>query len=242
MKKIGIVGWSTGDNSFGITKPYYEFINFFDAEPVILSPSKDIKTDLDMLIIPGGPDVDPTRYNEIPSIYTSKICPQREYFDRVLLPKYIDLGIGIFGICRGLQGTAVHFGAKLDQHIWQEYSDPRTKEVHNLRFTKRIHFNYNLGETNYTKTFNPGQRISINSIHHQAVNADSISTESEIMVAGVRSSLNNKINIESNANVELILHKTKPIILVQWHPEEVYDEFSIEAVYTLLNKGTIRYE
>ena len=62
-----------------------------------------------------------------------------EYFDTVMLQKYIDAGVPIFGICRGAQTMIAHFGGKLDQDYPQKYSSPNRGElVDTLKFTKKI--------------------------------------------------------------------------------------------------------
>ena len=52
-KKIGIVGWSTGESSFGVTKPYLQYLSSF-GQVEILTPSKYIREDLDLIVLPGG--------------------------------------------------------------------------------------------------------------------------------------------------------------------------------------------
>ena len=50
MKKIGIVGWKTGDNSFGVTVPYIDWLSNFGTVH-ILSPQKGSVVDLYLLVI-----------------------------------------------------------------------------------------------------------------------------------------------------------------------------------------------
>ena len=103
---IGIPGWLTGPNSFGVTISYLEFIREIGATDIrVLHPDSPIFKDLDLLILPGGPDINPVRYNAQPSLYTDKPDPIREWFDVRKLPKYIELNIPIFGICRGFCGS-----------------------------------------------------------------------------------------------------------------------------------------
>ena len=97
IKRIGIPAYRLGPNSFGITTPYMEFIETF-GEPVILHPNTPILDDLDLLILPGGPDVDTYRYNQYPGPYTQAPSPTLEWFDRDKLPGYIENGTPVFGI------------------------------------------------------------------------------------------------------------------------------------------------
>ena len=99
MKKIGIVGWKTGDNSFGITTSYAQFFNEFGNVKILNPvPPKDIDLDIDLLVLPGGPDISPSIYSQVPDYFVGKGCPHREYFDKYLLPIYIKNNISIFGI------------------------------------------------------------------------------------------------------------------------------------------------
>ena len=83
IKKIGIVGHFVGPNSFGITKPYMDFFRHF-GEISIITPWEDHVRDLDLLVLPGGQDVNPLRYLELEdelSIYVGSSCPFKERFD-----------------------------------------------------------------------------------------------------------------------------------------------------------------
>ena len=134
MKKIGIVSWKLGDNSFGVTTPYLEWLDNF-GKIKILDFAEDFEDTLDLLVIPGGPDIDPSRYNQKPHRQTGKPCPFREYFDEFVLPVYIDNNMPILGICRGMQTLAVHFGGSLHQHIVHETSTKsRWELVHDIAY------------------------------------------------------------------------------------------------------------
>lgn len=100
MKKIGIVGWFTGEKSFGVSKPYLEFFSWF-GEVDIISPFEKVARDLDLLVLPGGPDVWPGRYlaeDEDIHMFVGAPCMIRERFDKILLPQYITNQTPIFGI------------------------------------------------------------------------------------------------------------------------------------------------
>ena len=105
-RKIGIPGWMVGANSFGVTLPYAEFItNVLGGELHILSPyNGDIRRDLDLIVLPGGYDVNPLRYDELPWFSTQNPNVILEAFDNFFLKKYIEANTPIFGICRGFCG------------------------------------------------------------------------------------------------------------------------------------------
>lgn len=224
-KKIGIVGYFPGPGSFGITKPYMQFFQNF-GKVVLISPwDKEIDDTLDLLVLPGGPDVDPFRYltqDDELSMFVGPPCWIREKFDRELLPKYVENQTPIFGICRGLQTLSVFFGAKLNQHIWEHETTPdheRTKLVHHVK----VHPAANLI---------PGlefKRFEVNSLHHQTVanrpeNASILFTYDGKHTKGTEDG-----DIEG-----LTWFPNYPAHAVQWHPEEIYDKASITLINSLL--------
>jgi putative glutamine amidotransferase len=149
--KIVMPGWKVGENSFGITVPYHEFLSKI-GKVQILSPG--VYEDVDLLVLPGGLDVSPERYGAIPSLYTSNTNMLLEYFDANMLPKYIATKTRIFGICRGLQTINVIFGGTLQQDILHKTSTTRDERVHKISTIESI---------NGKNTF------KVNSLHHQAV-------------------------------------------------------------------------
>jgi putative glutamine amidotransferase len=229
--KIGIIGWKTGDNSFGVSVPYLNFIEYFRGQPIILAPQLQDEVDksLDLVILPGGPDIDTARYTEIPDFNGSKPCQYREHFDNKMLAKYIEADIPLFGICRGFQSLVVHFGGKLIQHMYHETNDSndRQKLVHNI----------DIVDTNLNYRSVQG----VNSIHHQAVLPES---EDALKDAGFEitaryKSTEDKTKIRYESFAEAIHNPKAGIAAVQHHPEEIFDDYSINLVENLLIKATI---
>lgn len=106
-----------------------------------------------------------------------------------------------------VQTINVHFGGTLHQHINSEYSsESRGQLVHQI-VTKE------------------GRKFKTNSLHHQAINkpGDGIVIEAWTATKG-------------DGNIEAISHKTYPLFGVQFHPEEIYDDYSIEKVKKLLKE------
>jgi gamma-glutamyl-gamma-aminobutyrate hydrolase PuuD len=220
-KTIGILtrGFET---TFGVTMPYYQYFDQF-GEVVFINPlSSTVNKNIDLLVLPGGQDVSPMRYGEIPSSRTGNPNIMYEAFDVYMLQKYIDAGIPIFGICRGLQTLNVHFGGTLYQHINQEYSKMRYDIVHDVTI---------LDNPIYVP--NKRKEFGVNSIHHQAVK--DVAKDMAVLL------LRSKSKDESiPQNVEALYHKHLPIIGVQYHPEEINCYFASKCIEYLLsyNKKT----
>lgn len=227
MKKIAIVGHFTGPNSFGISKPYMEFFSNFGEVQIITPWEKEIRN-VDLLVLPGGPDVNPLRYlqpeDEL-SIYVGSPCPFKEKFDRELLPKYIENETPIFGICRGHQSLAVHFGAKLVQDMYHETNPDHdgTKTMHTvvvLEFIKDLIPTMSTYEQ---------MEFDVNSRHHQTV----ANCPENASIIGV---YNGKHKENGNDEIEALTYfPNYPAHTVQWHPEDKRDEFSIRLIYHLLS-------
>lgn len=205
-KRIGIVGWNTGENSFGVTKPYIEWLSNFGIVE-ILSPQKGIVKGLDLLILPGGLDLSPQSMNVVPSFYTSNIDVMKQYFYDVNLPKYIAEKTPIFGICLGFQQLGAYFGGKLSQNYPFEYStNSRFELVDNLKFNTN---EFLINTKNY----------KVNSLHHQGF--FNLPDNIEIIARS------------QDQNIEAAKFADN-IYGVQWHPEEIDDLLSISIISKLL--------
>lgn len=212
MKKvIGIPGWSTGENSFGCTKTYLHWLSQFGDIRIIM-PFEDF-VDVDLLVLPGGPDLQPANYGQAPSWYTGSAEPFKEYFYREKLKLYVEKQTPIFGICLGFQMLNVFFGGSLEQHLlYHPSSKDRREAGHKIKFVGR-------------KT-----AVEVNSHHHQGILKSQVSKDFEIIAVEDFKDTEAHLDLV----VEAIWHKKLPIAGVQWHPEEWYDVYSENAIKGLL--------
>lgn len=88
------------------------------SEMFVRTGSKMVKTpeEADLVVFTGGADVDPLLYGETQHA-TTIISPDRDKKDLNLYHKCLDLGIPMFGVCRGFQFLAVMNGCKLYQDL-----------------------------------------------------------------------------------------------------------------------------
>lgn len=234
-KIIGIVGHPSPDGNFiGIGAAYANYVQSLGYEYKIISPTNDyVDETIDLLMLPGGPDVNPKRYKQKPHPRTGKSCVHRELFDTEVLPLYIEKEISIFSICRGMQSISVHFGASLDQHINTKVHDTnkedRTEIVHPIAYIKNkyIHIGYT------------------NSIHHQVVSHKRFPHKQLKIIAKSiefdqidEKDINVVFNNPTSRNlIEGVCHKDLNIAGVQYHPEELLeDDLANSLIHTLINK------
>ena len=213
MKKIGIVGWKTGENSFGVSVPYINWLSNFGIVH-ILSPQKGIVEDLDLLVLPGGADIAPQSFGEVPGFHTSNTDVMKQYFFDNNLDQYLKNNTPIFGICLGFQQLCVKFGGKLEQHYPFNYSSKgRHDRVDTLAFEQQM---YDIVLKSSIPT-----KYEVNSLHHQGC-----------------FSLPNPFNVlareKSDGNIE-IARFAENVYGVQYHPEEINDGISEVIIRQLLN-------
>lgn len=231
QKRIGIVGWKTGDNSFGATVPYLEFIrDTIKAEVIILSPSFNIDHNLDLLILPGGKDTMPNN-GQIPSFNNSDIDTFKEFFYLYNLSGYIDNKIPIFGICLGHQLLAKWMGVTIKQnltdHAYSRTRDELCHSVFTIKNYKKVINDLNTEKVNVDKKYLESKEfMSVNSMHHQGIELESLESFDDLKAELV----------SLDGIVEAMSCKKFNFHSVQWHPEEILDEYSSRMIELLLHK------
>lgn len=216
-KLVGVVAAPINNKSqTGLNSAYIEFLKImFNTDVVIIdATSEKFFEDLDLLLLPGGADVDTSRYNRKPSRHTQRPNIYYEWFDTNMLGKYIDANIPIFGICRGFQTLSVYFGCTLSQHISQAYSENRYElvdtQILNVEAMKEAGFSIR----SYIKIKGNSKlkAIKTNSMHHQGLRDENIPQDSSVIPLAYNHSKN---------NIEAMTIEGKPIIAVQWHPKSL---------------------
>lgn len=230
--KAGIVGWKTGDNSFGSTLSYLHFLTNIGCEVIILTPLQGIVPDLDLVLMPGGKDMSPTLYGQLPGFYNSDADQFKEAFLKNNLDQYIEAGIPVLGICLGFQQLVVKFGGKLHQHLYgHDTSDPeeRSELVNTLIVApkyQKLAAELTAGRGKKTK------ELKCCSLHHQGALESDVDTDQFEIIATAKEGgyLNNKV-------VEIVRHVSLPILGVQMHPEEDWNALALHFIEELIIKS-----
>jgi putative glutamine amidotransferase len=217
MKKIiGIPGYRSEDGSvFGAGINYLEFISRF-GKPYIIFPDEEL-ADIDLLVLPGGLDVAPQSFGALPTLKTGNQDVFKQFFYEKRLSLYIDGGIPVFGICLGFQMLALYFGSGMEQHLWKHPQSPARSVAAHL-----------IDPLPAAGKF-ASAPFEVNSHHHQGILLSQLSAQLEPFALTKLDSCSDDVLVEAFA------HRTKPVMAVQWHPEEWFDTFSCRMVEHLLN-------
>jgi len=241
---IGILGHNhTGkyQPGYGQNAAYVHFARSFDADVVIIDAANETILPVDLLILPGGRDVNPLRYGQKPHYMTDNPDMEYESFYDVNLGAingYIERAkqnkTAIYGICAGFQNLNVHFGGSLNQHVHNDRSTTwRGELVDDLEtvidnfpkdYLGEILISSKKDRLNYVN--NVPRKFKTNSIHHQAIFIDNLSNDFLPLAYDVK-----------HKNIEFMIHKELPIAAEQSHPEERFNPFvAIGIINTLLNR------
>lgn len=169
------------------------------AEPVVVDQVCDAEG-FDGIIMPGGVDVDPARY-DTPNLECGGIDPELDELQFTMLDRFIKLGKPVFGICRGQQVINVYFGGTLIQDIKSAIRHPRYPGAK----TDEIHESDAVEGSFLAQLY--GTHFVTNSAHHQS-----------ILKPGEGLHI---VQYAPDGVVEAAYHETLPVWSVQWHPERM---------------------
>lgn len=103
---------------------YADAIEAAGGVPVLLPPTTPydeaaaaVVSRLQGLVISGGADVAPQRYDEDPHDRTTNWREDRDSWELALLAASDEMAVPVLGVCRGMQVMAVQAGGRLQQHV-----------------------------------------------------------------------------------------------------------------------------
>lgn len=156
----------------------------------------------DALLLTGGGDIDPARYDRVAEPEVYEIDPDRDLLEIEAFRTARAGGRRVLGICRGIQLMAVASGGALHQHLpragfdhhWEE--SRRREPVHEV-----------IAESGSVAELALGGTVKVNSIHHQAVCEPG---------AGLRATA-----WSDDGVIEAV--EGDGALGIQWHPERLFD-------------------
>tara|TARA_R110000796_G_scaffold236214_1_gene355498 strand:- start:79438 stop:80211 length:774 start_codon:yes stop_codon:yes gene_type:complete len=226
---------------YGQNAAYIHFARSFNADVIMIDANNTTTIPVDLLILPGGRDVNPLRYGQKPHYMTDS--PDMEYesfYDKNIggINGYVERAkegkTAIYGICAGFQNLNVHFNGSIIQHVHNKKSSEWRGDLVDELETVVDNFPKDyIGETRiYARKDRLNYKDNIpytfktNSIHHQAINDENLSNEFLPLAYD-----------KKHRNIEFMIHKNLPIAAEQSHPEERNDPFvAIGLINTLLNR------
>lgn len=177
---------------------YAEALQSCGMEPVFSSDLKAARGCHGLLLCGGG-DIEPYRYGQ-ENKGSKNFEPERDEAEFHLVKRFMDAGLPILGICRGLQVLNTALGGALVQHLptarahaWEEETGDKQHLVQALpgSFLLKLY----------------GERFPVNSAHHQG--ADKIPPALSLAAQA------------EDGVPEALQCPEKGIYAVQWHPERM---------------------
>ncbi|HEV8613969.1 MAG TPA: gamma-glutamyl-gamma-aminobutyrate hydrolase family protein [Methylomirabilota bacterium] len=179
--------------------------------PVLLPPQADAEAlrvlweRLDGVVLTGGGDLDPARFDEPTHPKTTEVSPARDALEIELVERALRDDVPLLGICRGLQVLNVALGGSLHQDlpvepIQHSQREPRDQASHAVKV---------MGEGTRLGRVLGAVEVQVNSMHHQGIKRlgrglRGVAWAPDGLVEG----------IEADGGDRFVL-------AVQWHPEEL---------------------
>lgn len=212
---VGVLGRfaATADNfAFPVVaggRYYLEALRRAGAAAVVVPPTTDREVlahllgRLDALVLPGGGDIDPSRYGQTPHDAVYNVDPDLDEFEFAAVNHVVENNVPTLAICRGFQVMNVALGGSLIQHM-----DGHRHVDHLVRLV-------------------PGTRVADvaagreclgRSFHHQGIDR-----LAEPLVA---------TGATEDGVIEAVEHGAHPwFVGVQWHPEVTAHDDACQQVF-----------
>lgn len=180
------------------TPNYREALRLLDAEPVLVGMECQAE-EFDGLLLPGGGDVDPSRFGQEDQ-GSNPSDLELDELQFTVLDRFVKAKKPVLGICRGHQVINIYFGGTLIQDLGEErnmrHRSPNVDKVHPVRTDLHSWLGRLYGE-----------HFIVNSAHHQSVDQPG---------RGLR-----VISWSEEGVAEALEHESLPVYGVQWHPERL---------------------
>lgn len=165
---------------------------------------------LDGIIVPGGPDIDPTFMGEEPIPQLGATNRNRDIFEIALIRTAMAKKVPLLGICRGTQIINVALGGTVYQDLNTQYPGKVLKHHQDAQGDQPTHFISVDHDSALFKTIS--DNVFVNSRHHQAIK--DVATDLRVVAEA------------PDGVIEGIENDDASIQGVQWHPENMWQHDS----------------
>lgn len=197
-----------------------------DMKGLDAKTSVELLKNCDGIIFTGGEDVEPSFYGKAGDSSRCKINLERDIQEFALIKEAFNIGIPIFGICRGQQILNVALGGTLIVDIPEDY---KTEVLHREDDYLKCYHPVTVKPESLLAKISKVESGPVSSNHHQAVDK---------LAPGLVISAWSADGIAEA--MEWINPAAKPFfIAVQWHPErmEVYSALSMPIMHAFLESA-----
>lgn len=164
-------------SSVVMNQRYYETVASAGGAPVLiplLEETDALRAAYDAcagILIPGGVDLDPATYGEVPHEKLGRIDPDRDRVELQLTRWCIEDRKPLLGLCRGLQVINVAQGGTLFQDIEAQFDGAIRHDYFPTHGFERDHISHDVAvaPASRLRSLVAVDHLPVNSMHHQGV-------------------------------------------------------------------------
>ena len=199
-----------------VNSAYLRAVEQAGGIPVLLAPQlgasarETLWRRLDALVLTGGGDIEPGRFDEAAHPKTTLVSKDRDALELELVDRALRDDVPLFGICRGLQVLNVALGGALHLHIPESVGETvqhsQTEKRHVATHPVKL-----LAEGTRLGRILGTSELAVNSFHHQALRT---------LGRGLR-----EVAWAPDQVIEAVEHEDERrfVVAVQWHPEDLVE-------------------
>lgn len=183
--------------------------------PIVLPTTDDPATikrliaSCDGFLVPGGQDIDPSRYGKRRKPHTHRSATARDKMEDALIRAVVEADKPLLGVCRGMQSLNVALGGTLHQDIHADHSPDSLPHVQGRPFDVPAHM-VEVVEGSKLAECVHALRLGVNTIHHQ-----SVAELGEGLVVSA-------VSPDDGVIEGIEMPGKRFIVGVQWHPEHMW--------------------